>query len=173
MKIRFILLLLLPIVLFASGHEASAEGGTDFWWRLLNFIIFAIIVYRLVAKHIVSFFKSRSQGVADELAAVEEQLKEAKAQKAEALQKAEDAEKSADELIEIAKEEAKLVVAKIAESLEHDKLQLQKSYQDRVEIETKKMKESVVSEVIEEMFSSKGMDIGDKDLLNIIKKKVA
>jgi F-type H+-transporting ATPase subunit b len=173
MNIRYLALLALPIVAFASGHEASAEGGTDFWWRLFNFLIFAVIVYKLVAGKIVDFFKNREEGIAGELSAIQDQLKEAKAKKAEALAKVDEAEKSASELLESAKKEAKLISEKIAQSLEHDKIQLEKSFNDRVEIETKKMKEEVVSEVIEDMFSSSDMKISNDDLLNIIKKKVA
>jgi F-type H+-transporting ATPase subunit b len=173
MNIRYLTLLALPIVAFASGHEGAAEGGTDFWWRLFNFLVFAAIIYKLVASKIVDFFKGREQGIAGELSAIQDKLKEAKAQKAEALAKVDEAENSAGELLQSAKNEAKLMSDKIGESLEHDKIQLEKSFNDRVEIETKKMKEEVVSEVIEEMFSSSDMKISNDDLLNIIKKKVA
>jgi len=173
MNVKYLALLALPVAALAAGHEGSAEGGTDFWWRLLNFLIFATIIYKLVASKIVDFFKGREQGIAGELSSIQEKLKEAKAKKAEALAKVDEAESSAEDLIKVAKEEAKLMSEKIAQSLEHDKIQLEKSFSDRVEIETKKMKEEVVAEVIEEMFSSKDMKIGNDDLLNIIKKKVA
>jgi F-type H+-transporting ATPase subunit b len=171
MKIKYLFLLVLPVI--ASASEASHEGGTDFWWRLFNFIIFAIIVYRLVGDKIVDFFKARSKGIADELNSIQEQLKEAKQKKAEAKEKATEAGKKAEELIEVAKEEAQLISKKIIEDADFEKETLSKSLEERMQIETKKMKEEVVESVIESLFDSKEAQISNKDLLNIIKKKVA
>jgi len=171
MRIKYLFLLVLPVI--ASASEASHEGGTDFWWRLLNFTIFAIIIYRLVGDKIADFFKARSKGIADELNSIQEQLKEAKQKKAEAKEKAAEAGKKAEELIEVAKEEAQLISKKIIEDADFEKETLSKSLEERMQIETKKMKEEVVESVIESLFDSKEAQISNEDLLNIIKKKVA
>ncbi len=172
MKKVLLLLSAVSMTLLASEHAAQ-EGGTDFWWRLVNFIIFAVIIYKLVADKIVAFFKAREQGIADELTALEKRLKEAKVQKQEALEEAEKSTQKAEELKVIAQEEAKLLEEKIAQNLALEKEQLERSHHERVEIETKKMKQEVVSEVIEELFGSKGVQMSNEDLLNIIKKRVA
>ncbi len=170
MNFKIVFLLALPLIAFASSE---AEGGTDFWWRLLNFIIFAVIIYKLVAGKIVEFFKERESSIAGELSSIQEKLKEAKAKKEEALKEANEAESKAADLIQTAKEEAKLISQKIAQDAEHEKELIKKSFDERVEIETKKMQEEVVSEVVEEIFKSKSDVISNEDLLNIIKKKVA
>ena len=171
MRIKYLFLLILPVI--ASASEASHEGGTDFWWRLFNFIIFATIIYRLVGDKITGFFKARSQSIADELNSIQEQLKEAKLKKAEAKEKLNEADDKAKELIEVAKEEAKLISKKIIEDTNSEKETLSKSLEERMQIETKKMKEEVVASVIESLFDSKEAQISNEDLLNIIKKKVA
>ncbi len=174
MKIKYLTLLLLPVVVFASGDaEGTHEGGTDFWWRLFNFVIFFGILYYLIADKIKAFFKGRGDKIAGRLSEVEEKLKEAKAEKEAAAMKAKDAESSAADLIEAAKKEADIMTDKINQALAHDKAQLEKSFEERIEIETKKMKKEVVNEVLETMFSSDSANISNDDLLNIIKKKVA
>ncbi len=174
MNMKYLALLLLPLFAFASGGaEGSESGETDIFWRLINFLIFFGILYYLLADKIKAYFKGRETGIAGRLSEVEEKLKEAKAEKEAALQKAKDAESTAAELIDAAKKEAELMTTKINEALVHDKAQLEKSYSDRVEVEAKKMKKEVVNEVLEEMFASDSATISNDDLLNIIKKKVA
>jgi F-type H+-transporting ATPase subunit b len=186
MKIKTALLLLTPLVAFASGetqvvehtaqaveHIAGEEKGTDIFWRTINFLIFFSLLYYLLADKVKTFFKEREKGIADKLSAVQDKLKEAKLEKEQAQEKLKNSEVSAADLIESAKKEAALMVTKIEESAVQDKAQLEKSYHDRVEIETKKMKKDVVDEVLEEMFSADSANISNEDLLNIIKNKVA
>jgi len=172
MNVKYLSLLLLPAYALASGDaEASGSGETDIFWRVINFAIFFGILYYLLADTIKTFFKEREEGIAGRLSAVEEKLKEAKAEKEAAAQKAKDAGTASADLIEVAKKEAELMVSKINETLVHDKEQLEKSYADRIDIEAKKMKKEVVNEVLEDMFKSD--NISNEDMLNIIKKKVA
>lgn len=171
MKLKYISLLFLPALAVAA--DTGESGGTDIWWRLFNFIIFFGILYYLVADKIKAFFKGREEGIAGRLSEVQDRLKEAKAEKEAAAQKAKDAESTAADLVESAKKEAALMTEKIHATLAQDKLQLEKSFSDRVEIESKKMKKEVVDEVLEEMFASESAQISNDDLLNIIKKKVA
>jgi F-type H+-transporting ATPase subunit b len=74
-----------PAVLLASGH---ADGETsryfiqtgrenDFWPRVVNFTIFASLLYYLVANPIRDFFKGRSAGIATQLSEIEEKLQAA------------------------------------------------------------------------------------------------
>jgi F-type H+-transporting ATPase subunit b len=66
-----------------------------------------------------------------------------------------------------------MLTEKVEQNLQKDLENLQKSYDDRVSVEEKKMSREVVNEVIDDMFSSGKMDLKDSDFLNIIKKKVA
>jgi F-type H+-transporting ATPase subunit b len=170
LKFKYFILLLLPAVVFASSE---GEGGTDIVPRVINFAIFAGILYYLLAKPLKEYFGGRTTEIADRLTSIQDKLKESKAEKEQALQSVKNAEENAADIVETAKKEAGILSEKVAQNLQKDLENLQKSHKDRVEVEEKKMSRGVVSEVIEEMFSSGKIDIANEDLLNIIKKKVA
>jgi len=76
-KTLIVTALFLPAVVFASGHEA-AGGETDFLPRLVNFIIFAAILYYFVADLIKNFFTGRSKEISSKLEEVQNRLKATK-----------------------------------------------------------------------------------------------
>ncbi|MBN2398511.1 MAG: F0F1 ATP synthase subunit B [Deltaproteobacteria bacterium] len=58
---RFLLTVLIftlvPALAYASGGGESHEGGVgDFWWRIVNFVILAAVIYKLAAKAVINFF---------------------------------------------------------------------------------------------------------------------
>ena len=172
MKLKyFALLLLAPAVLFAAGGDG--DGKTDIVPRVINFAIFAGILYYLLAKPIKDFFTGRTNDIADKLTQIQDKLKKTKEEKEKALQKVKDADAIAKDIIETAKTESKMLEAKIEQNLKNDLDNLQKSYSDRIGIEEKKMTKGVVSEVVEDMFKGKKTELKNDDFLNIIKKKVA
>ncbi len=164
-------LLAIPVVVSAAGGEA--EGGTDFWPRLVNFIIFAAIVWYLVADKIKAFFTGRSNAIAERMNTIQERLASAKAQKEEAHKKADEAQEQAEALVETARKEAQILSEKIAKDTQQEIAALQRAQAERQEAEERKMAREVVSEVVEEMFGGKGFALSQEDLLSIIKKKVA
>jgi len=75
---------LVPAFAYASGGGEAHEGGVgDLWWRILNFVILAAVIYKLSAKAIVNFF------VGDR-ASIKNSLDEAVAAKEEAQKKLEE-----------------------------------------------------------------------------------
>lgn len=172
MKLKYVLLLLVPVAVFASG-AVDGESKTDIVPRVINFVIFAAILYYLIAKPIKAYFTGRTDEIADRLSSIQDKLKESKAEKESALQSVKDADESAVDLISTAKKEAEILTAKIEENLKTDLVNLQKGHDERVAIEEKKMSKGVVEEVIEEMFEDGKIDLKNDDFLNIIKKKVA
>lgn len=166
------MLLLLPAVLFASG-AVEGEGKTDIVPRVINFAIFASILYYLIAKPLKDYFTGRTTEIADRLTSIQDKLKESKDEKEQALQSVKDADESAADIIETAKKEAEILSDKVAQNLKKDLENLQKSHDDRISVEKKKMSRGVVNEVIDEMFDSKKISLKNDDFLNIIKKKVA
>jgi F-type H+-transporting ATPase subunit b len=157
--------------MFAAGHDG--EGKTDIVPRVINFAIFASILYYLLAKPIKEFFTGRTTEIADRLSSIQDKLKASKDEKDQALKSVAEADESAADIIETAKKEADMLTQKIEENLQNDLKNLEKSYNDRIEIEEKKMSRAVVEEVIEEMFNSGNIEMKSSDYLNIIKKKVA
>ncbi|MCH9813358.1 MAG: F0F1 ATP synthase subunit B [Epsilonproteobacteria bacterium] len=172
MKLKYVLLLLVPVAALASG-AADGEVNYDIKPRVINFVIFAAILYYLIAKPIKEYFTGRTDEIADRLSSIQDKLKESKAEKESALQSVKDADDSAKDIITTAKKEAELLTAKIEENLKSDLKNLQKGHEERIAIEEKKMSKGVVEEVIEEMFQEGKVDLKNEDFLNIIKKKVA
>ena len=90
-KIALLSLILIPAVVLASSGEAEttryfAQTGreTDYWPRVVNFTIFAALMYYLLAGPLKKFFKDRKEGIASSLREIEEKLQAAKDEKKEA-----------------------------------------------------------------------------------------
>ncbi len=161
---------LLPVLAFASEH---AEGGTDIVPRTVNFLIFAAILYYLIADKIKAFFRDRTGSIATQLTEIQEKLDRVKESKEEALKEAEEAKVKAKELVEIARKEAQMLAEKIEMSAKEEAEHMKKALAERMEIEEKKMTKSVVAEVIDEMFAAGKISLSNDDFVNIIRKKVA
>jgi F-type H+-transporting ATPase subunit b len=175
LKLKYLLtaVVLLPVLAFASEHAAEAEGATDIVPRTINFLIFAAILYYLIADKIKAFFRDRTNGIATQLTQIQEKLESVKTRKEEALKEAEEAKQKAKELVEIAKKEAQMLAEKIELSAKEEAEHLKKALEERMEIEEKKMTKEVVAEVIDEMFQSGKISLSNEDFVKIIKKKVA
>ncbi len=171
-KLSVLAVWLLPAALFAAGHEA-ASGGTDFVPRLVNFIIFAAIIYYFVAEPVKNFFKNRSGGIAAELEEVQNRLKAAKKAKEDAKAAYEAAQKTAEEIIESAKKESQLLAKKLDEQLHAELENLEKLQEEKMEVEKRQMVRKTVSEVLSELFKGDAIAMDEKKFVNLIMKKVA
>jgi F-type H+-transporting ATPase subunit b len=106
---------------YALASGGSAEGaGTDIVQRTVNFVLFAGLVWYLVAEPVKSYFASRSQAIADELKKVQDKLSDTIALKKEALLKISDAEKYADALAISSKKENKIISDSIIAQCENE-----------------------------------------------------
>ncbi len=174
MKFKYLLALamLLPLYAVASEH-ATGEGGTDIVPRTVNFLIFAAILYYLIADKIKAFFADRTTGIAKQLTEIQEKLNSVKEEKEQAQKEAEEAKVKAKELVEVAKKEAVMLAEKIESDAKSEIEHLKRALQERMEIEEKKMTKEVVAEVIDEMFAKGKIALSNEEFVNIIKKKVA
>jgi F-type H+-transporting ATPase subunit b len=171
LKFKYLLLTLLPAVAFAS--EAAAEGGTDILPRTVNFLIFAAIIYYLIADKIKAYFSGRTSGIANQLTEIQEKLNSVRESKEQAVKEAEEAKIKAKDLIETAKKEAVMLSEKIEKDAASEIEHLKHALEERMQIEEKKMAKEVVAEVIEEIFKGDNLKLSNEDFIKIIKKKVA
>ena len=145
----------LAMVGAAWASEAGGHGGidpgklNDLFWRTVNFVIFAGIIYKLAAKPIREFFASRKNDISTELQDLETQkitvqkaLKVAKAQLAAVA-----AER--DQIIQqyIAEGEAEKV--KIIAKAEQSAQRLKDMAVMTIEAETKKAAADLKREIVE------------------------
>ena len=160
-----ILLLLFPFVLMA-------DGGYDIVPRTINFIIFAAILYYLIANPVKNAYKGRIESIAARLDNIEQKLKESKAKKDDAIKRVEEAKANADSLVETAKKEAFLISERIKEETMQEIVNLEKSFQDQKEFEKRRMVKSVVGEILNEIFASDSVKMDQSELINIMLKRV-
>jgi F-type H+-transporting ATPase subunit b len=162
-------LALAPVALFAS--EGAVE--TDIVQRTVNFIIFAGILWYLLADKIKAFFANRTLSIQAELDKVQETLKASQDKVADAQKKLEEAKKIATDIVESAKADIDSVKQKVATAVDADIANLNKNLDEMMKVETSKAKRKVVTEVLEELLSSENIQLTQSELANIVLKKVA
>ena len=167
-----ILLTLLAVSTVALASNAE-HAGTDIVQRTVNFLLFAGLVWYLVAEPIKSYFASRSQGISDELQKVQDKLSETISLKKEALSKISDAEKFAENLAVSSKKENKIINDNMMAQCDVELETLAKQHATVIDFEQRKMVRNVVEEILDEVLS-KSSDSFDKEAMaNVILKKVA
>jgi F-type H+-transporting ATPase subunit b len=154
----------------ASNGEHSA---TDIVQRTVNFLLFAGLVWYLVAEPAKNYFASRSQGIADELQKVQEKLKETIAKKKEALDQISDAEKFKAELEITSKKENKIINDNIMTQCDTELENIAKQNVSLMDFEQRKMVRNVVEEILEEVLTQSSDSFDKKAMANVILKKVA
>ncbi len=180
-KIILLSLLVVPAVLLANGH---AEGEvsryfmqtgreSDFFPRIINFTIFAALLYYLVANPIKDFFKGRSAGIATQLSEIEEKLQAAKDEKKEAQARLDASEKKAEEILADAKAEAVILAEKIANANQNELALLEKQLEEKMTLEERKSAREAIDEVLSENITTDDINLDEKKVVDIISKKVA
>ncbi len=168
---RFLLLglALAPVALFASSEGAE----TDIVQRTVNFIIFAVILWYLLADKIKAFFAERSLSIQAELDKVQDTLKASQDKVTDAQKKLAEAKKIATEIVEGAKADVDSVKQKVATAVDSDIDNLNKNLDEMMKVEISKAKKEVVTQVLEELLSSENINLTQDELANIVLKKVA
>ncbi len=180
-KIALLSLLMIPAILLASGHadgEATryfVQTGreSDFWPRVVNFTIFAALLYYLIANPIKNFFKGRSEGIAAQLNEIEKKLQAAKDEKKEAQNRLDESEKRAEEIIADAKAEAVILAEKIAAANQNDLALLDKQLEEKMSLEERKSAREAIDEILSENIINDDIMVDEAKVVEIISKKVA
>lgn len=179
-KIVLLSLLIVPAILLAGHGDAEssryfAQTGreTDFWPRVVNFTIFAALLYYLIANPIKNFFKGRSKGIATQLNEIEVKLQAAKDEKKEAQNRLVESEKKAEEILANAKAEAIILAEKIATANQNDLALLDKQLEEKISLEERKSAREVIDEILSENITNDDIMIDESKVVDIISKKVA
>jgi len=174
-KIALVLAFVLPMVAMASGteHHEVSMSNSDFYYRVLNFAIFAGLVYYLVANPIKEFFKGRSADIQNQLNEIKAKLEESKNEAKLAEENLAKAEEKAKEIVEDAKVEAKILVENIAKKNDEAIVSLEKHLEEKMEVEKKKMVKTTINELLESGIDSSDIDIDSSKVVSLVSKKVA
>ena len=168
---KYLVLFLLAGLTFLSASEHGGE--TDIIPRTVNFLIFAGLIYYLIAGGIKKFFGDRKESIAAELDKVEEKIKDSKKAKEEALQKIEEAKRTALDIKETTQKEIELMVAKVEASLGREIEQLEKQKEEIIKVSENKMVREVVTESLEEVLDISDVAQNKEELIKSLMKKVA
>ncbi|UPT77011.1 F0F1 ATP synthase subunit B [Sulfurovum sp. XGS-02] len=179
-KIVLLSLLMVPAVLLASGGDAEssryfAQTGreSDFWPRVINFTIFAALLYYLIANPIKNFFKGRSEDIATQLNEIEKKLQAAKDEKKEAQNRLDESKKRAEEILADAKAEAILLAEKIATANQNELALLDKQLEEKMSLEERKAAREAIDEILSENITADDIMLDEAKVVEIISKKVA
>ena len=167
-----ILVIMLMISTYALASDAE-HAGTDIVQRTVNFVLFAGLVWYLVAEPVKTYFAARSQGISSELQKVQDKLNESITLKKDALVKISEAEKFADELVVSSKKENKILNDNIMKQCNVDLETLSKQQVSVMEFEQRKMVRNVVEETLNEVLSQSAESFDKEAMANVILKKVA
>lgn len=165
----FLFFALFPIISFAS--DGSVE--TDIVPRTVNFLIFVAIMYYLLSDKIKAFFQDRTNTIQGKLDEVQKTLQESKKKIEDAKNELQEAKQLANDLLKEARADVDTIKKDIAKSCEDDMAYLSKNFDEKIELEARKSTKEVVDEVLGVLLSKENIAIGQKDLTNIILKKVA
>ena len=165
-----VLMLMISTAALASGAE---HAGTDIVQRTVNFLLFAGVVYYLVAEPVKAYFTGRTQGIADELDKVQQKLKDSKNAKEAALVKVEEAKKFAADLLESSKRENKILNEQIMNQCNVDIENMSKQNGTKMDFEQRTMVRVIVSDIMSETLNEQNSSIDKSAMAEIIMKKVA
>lgn len=183
MKMKYFVIaaaLLLPAILLASGDAAAAERylkmtgrETDFIPRIFNFMIFAGLLYYLLANPIKNFFTGRQKGISDQLKEIEAKLQASKEEKKEAEARIEESKKKYEEIIETAGKEAEFLAAKIADTSDNELKTLEKQYGEKSTLEERRVIREAIHDVLSNNINNDDIHLDDKKIIDLLDKKVA
>ncbi len=174
-KIALAIIFVLPILSVAGGseHHDISMSNSDFFYRVLNFTIFAGLIYYLVANPIRDFFKNRSADIANRIKEIDAKLQESKNEVKFAEEYLAKSQEKAKEIIADAKEESVILAENIAKKSEEILLALEKQLEDKMIVEKKKMVKTTIKKLLEDGIESSDITIDGSKVVSLVSKKVA
>jgi len=168
-KILLFALAFAPLALFASSEGAE----TDILQRTVNFVIFAAILWYLLADKIKAAFADRSLSIQAELDKVQDALDASQKKVDDTTAKLEEAKKLAIEIVDGANSEIDKIKEDVLTTVKNDIANLEKHFDEKVRVEARKAKKEVVSEILDELLNTDNIELSQDELSNIVLKKVA
>jgi F-type H+-transporting ATPase subunit b len=175
-KIVLTIAFVLPVVAMASGgagHHDVTMSNSDFYYRVLNFGIFAGLLAYLAGGPIRDFFKGRSADIANQIKEIEDKLQASKDEAKEAEAKLVGSKAKAKEIIFDSANEAKILADNIAKKNVDAISILDNSLDDKMELESKKMAKDVINKLLNDGIANSDIDVNESKVVSLVSKKVA
>jgi len=174
-KITLVIAFVLPVLAIASGteHHEVSMSNSDFFYRVLNFGIFAGLIYYLVASPIKDFFKGRSADIANQIEEIKAKVAESKNEEKLAQDNLVKSKDRAKEIISNSHNEAKILVDNISKKNSESLISMEKHLDEKMEVEKKKMVKSTINELLENGIENSDIAIDSSKVVSLVSKKVA
>ena len=174
-RIALAITFILPILAVAGGseHHDVSMSNSDFFYRVLNFTIFAGLIYYLVANPIKDFFKNRSADIANRIKEIDAKLQESKNEAKLAEENLAKSQERAKEIIADAKDESIILAKNIEKKSEEILLSLEKQFEDKIVVEKKKMVKTTIKKLLEDGIDSSDIAVDGSKVVSLVSKKVA
>lgn len=158
---------------FLYTYDGSlAISDTDIFERSINFVIFATLLWYLVAGRVRDMLYARQKQISDTLSEAQERIRQLHARREDASMRLKEAKIQAQEIVANANKEAILVVSHIDEKYKEQVEYLMKSNEDAMNFESRKVYNEVIREALHELFKD-GVSLSNKDYIDLIERKVS
>ncbi|WP_345986299.1 F0F1 ATP synthase subunit B [Sulfurimonas sp. HSL-1656] len=171
MKKLLVMTLFVSASLFASS--GAEHGATDILPRTVNFLIFAGILWYLLAKPVKGFFTGRAGEIADRLNSIQDKLRASEAEKVAAEARVEEAKTFASELAATTEKEKDVLKKQIEAQSANEIAVLEKQMKDKESLAERQMVRSVVETVLSDVTAQSTASLDKEKMADIIVKKVA
>ncbi|HHD81958.1 MAG TPA: F0F1 ATP synthase subunit B [Campylobacterales bacterium] len=167
--------IIVPTMVLAGGdgHHEVTFWGSDFKYRVLNFSVFAGILYYLLANPVKEYFTGRTEGIANKLEEIEEKLQASKNERLAAEENLVKAESKAKEIVANAENEAKIISANIAEKNSASLELLEQQAAEKQALASKKATQTTINELLNENFDNSDIAVDEAKVVSLVSGKVA
>lgn len=163
----FVAFFICSVFVFASEHETSY----DILPRTVNFVVFAILIYYLIANALADFFAKRKEEIASKFEKAQERITSAKSKQEQAKLDLEKAKDKATQIVQNSKKEAELLRKNLISKHEQVCEILRKQKEESQEVARKKMIREIVSQEMEVILGS--VSANKESMLNTLIKRMA
>lgn len=161
-------------IMLAGGHDNVIDiSKTDIFERLVNFILFILLLWYLIADKLKAILSARSRDIANQLSESQSRIKEARNKKEQAQLHLTEARQKAKEILETARKEALIFEREIEEKTKEQITYLVKNNEESMQFQARMLQKEIIKEVLEEMLSSENIQTTSNDYINILEKRIA
>ncbi|MFP4168392.1 MAG: F0F1 ATP synthase subunit B [Desulfonatronovibrionaceae bacterium] len=175
----------LAVIALTAGSALAAEGGADsskLWnllWRVINFVIFAWILYKLAGKRIKEFFSGRTYRIENEFQDLEKRKVDAEKRLKEVESRISNLEQEREDILNAAREQGEALKQSIVDKAEKSAEQIREQARKGAEQEAHQAilalraeMAEMVSEAAEKLVQEKLTQDQHKNLINDYLTKV-
>ena len=161
------------IVFFSLSFAFAKETEYDIFERIINFVVFASVLFYFIKKPIKEFFSNRTTLISNRLQKAEDKLIKSKKEKELSKSKIEDAKKIAQNFTLNSKKENDIISAKIAKKTELELKNLEKQYKELMVFYRKSIINDIVKEVLKDALDEENFNISNEQVSDLLLKRIA